>query len=53
MCLKEGKNMFAIEVENLCKKFGSFSAVDNISFNVPEGKIFGFLGPNGSVNQPP
>lgn len=48
MCLKEGKNMFAIEVENLCKKFGSFSAVDNISFNVPEGKIFGFLGPNGS-----
>ncbi|MBU3191451.1 ABC transporter ATP-binding protein [Clostridium bowmanii] len=38
----------AIEVNNLTKKFGDFFAVNNISFNVPKGKIYGFLGPNGS-----
>ena len=35
-------------VENLVKKFGGFTAVDNISFEVRRGEIFGFLGPNGS-----
>ncbi|MEW6457374.1 MAG: ABC transporter ATP-binding protein [Acidobacteriota bacterium] len=39
---------FAIEVESLTKKFGDFLAVDNISFNVEKGEIFGFLGPNGA-----
>ena len=39
---------YAIEVESLTKKFGSFTAVDNISFKIPKGSIFGFLGPNGS-----
>lgn len=39
---------YAIEVENLTKKFGNFTAVDNISFKIPKGSIFGFLGPNGS-----
>lgn len=39
---------YAIEVENLTKKFGTFTAVDNISFKIPRGSIFGFLGPNGS-----
>ncbi len=39
---------YAISVENLTKKFGSFTAVDNLSFNIPVGSIFGFLGPNGS-----
>jgi ABC-2 type transport system ATP-binding protein len=39
---------YAIEIENLTKKFGSFTAVDNISFRIPKGSIFGFLGPNGS-----
>jgi len=38
----------AILVENLAKDFGHFRAVDNISFQVPPGRIFGFLGPNGS-----
>jgi len=38
----------AIEVNNLTKKFGNFSAVSNINFDVARGKIFGFLGPNGS-----
>lgn len=40
--------MSAIEVKNLTKIFGGFKAVDNINFEVPEGKVFGFLGPNGS-----
>jgi ABC-2 type transport system ATP-binding protein len=40
--------MSAIEVKNLTKVFGGFKAVDNINFEVPEGKVFGFLGPNGS-----
>ena len=38
----------AIEVENLTKKFGRFTAVDHISFHVNEGEIFGFLGANGA-----
>ncbi|MFA5021553.1 MAG: ATP-binding cassette domain-containing protein [Patescibacteria group bacterium] len=37
-----------IEVKNLSKKFGNFTAVDNISFNVNKGDIFAFLGPNGA-----
>ncbi len=40
--------MNSIEVNNLTKKFGSFTSVDNISFNVKEGEIFGFLGANGA-----
>lgn len=40
--------MNSIEVKNLSKKFGSFASVDNISFNVKEGEIFGFLGANGA-----
>ncbi len=38
----------AITVNNLTKKFGNFTAVDDISLNVKEGEIFGFLGPNGA-----
>ena len=37
-----------IEVENLTKKFGDFTAVNGISFTTPRGQIFGFLGPNGA-----
>ena len=37
-----------IEVENLVKKFGSFVANDNLSFQVRKGEIFGFLGANGA-----
>jgi ABC-type multidrug transport system ATPase subunit len=37
-----------IEVQNLTKRFGNFTAVDGASFSVGKGAIFGFLGPNGS-----
>src|ERR1700732_50442 len=37
-----------IECEGLTKRFGHFTAVDHVSFNVGKGSIFGFLGPNGS-----
>jgi len=37
-----------IKVENLIKKYGEFTAVDGVSFEVKKGEIFGFLGPNGA-----
>ena len=40
--------MDAIKVEKLTKKFGTLVAVDNISFEVKSGEIFGLLGPNGA-----
>lgn len=39
---------YAITVKNLTKKYGDFVAVDNISFNVEKGDVFGFLGHNGA-----
>jgi ABC-2 type transport system ATP-binding protein len=38
----------AVEVRDLEKKFGDFTAVDHISFEVGKGEVFGFLGPNGA-----
>src|SRR5215472_16536957 len=43
-----GANGNAIEVDHLVKKFGDLVAVNNISFTVPHGEIFGLLGPNGA-----
>ncbi len=40
--------MYSIEVNNLTKKFGDFTAVNKVSFNVKQGEIFGFLGANGA-----
>lgn len=37
-----------VECTNLTKKFGDFSATDNVSFSVKQGEIFGLLGPNGA-----
>ena len=37
-----------IEVEHITKKYGDFTAVDDVSFDVHEGEIFGLLGPNGA-----
>ncbi len=41
-------NSPVISVKNLVKKFGTFTAVDNITFEVKKGEIFGFLGANGA-----
>lgn len=38
----------AVEVQNLTKKFGDFTAVDGVTFDIRRGEIFGFLGPNGA-----
>lgn len=40
--------MNALEIENISKKFGDFYAVKNLSFNIPQGTIYGILGPNGA-----
>ena len=40
--------MFDIEVENLTKRFGDFTAVDALNFSVEHGEVFGLLGPNGA-----
>jgi gliding motility-associated transport system ATP-binding protein len=37
-----------IEIEGLTKRFGAFTAVDDVSFNVARGEVLGFLGPNGA-----
>ncbi len=39
---------FAVSVNQMTKRYGSFKAVDNISFQVNQGEIFGLLGPNGA-----
>ena len=41
-------NEHAVEVTNLTKKFGDFTAVNGVTFNIQRGEIFGFLGPNGA-----
>jgi ABC-2 type transport system ATP-binding protein len=42
------ENEIAVKVEGLTKRFGDFTAVDGVSFEVHRGEIFGFLGPNGA-----
>jgi len=39
---------YAVEVEGLVKRFGDLTAVDEVSFEVGRGEVFGFLGPNGA-----
>jgi ABC-2 type transport system ATP-binding protein len=46
--LKNAVTNNIIEVKNLTKKFGDFTAVNGISFTTQRGQIFGFLGPNGA-----
>ena len=44
----EGTGEAVIEAIGLTKRFGSFTAVDNVSFSIKRGEVFGFLGPNGA-----
>ncbi|MDP3038898.1 MAG: ABC transporter ATP-binding protein [Deltaproteobacteria bacterium] len=47
--MNENKHLqWAVEIEDLVKNFGAFTAVDHISLKVRKGEIFGFLGPNGA-----
>ncbi|NJD77195.1 MAG: ATP-binding cassette domain-containing protein [Candidatus Methanoperedens sp.] len=48
MLQNDNTENYSIEVRNLTKKFGDFTAVDNISFSVKRGETFAFLGPNGA-----
>ena len=41
-------NQITIQTNRISKKFGDFTAVENVSFEINRGEIFGFLGPNGS-----
>src|SRR5262249_28346051 len=43
-----GDARWAIDVEGLTKRFGEYTAVDGVTFQVAPGEIFAFLGPNGS-----
>lgn len=40
--------MNIVKIEGLVKRFGDFTAVDNINLNISEGEIYGLLGPNGA-----
>lgn len=42
------ENNTTLRVENVTKRFGEFTAVENLSFDVKAGRVFGFLGPNGA-----
>ncbi len=46
--LEYNNDMNLLQVKNLSKKFGNLQALDNVSFTIEKGEIFGFLGPNGA-----
>ena len=43
--------MTILEIINLTKKFGSFTALDRVNLRVDKGEIYGFIGPNGAGSQ--
>ena len=45
---KRGRDKMVLQLNNVTKRFGSFTAVDRLSLNIPEKEMFGFLGANGA-----
>src|ERR1043165_3902579 len=45
---RDSSNGLALELRNVTKFYGAFKAVDDVSFTLPFGSIYGFLGPNGA-----
>lgn len=48
MYYNEGKNMSVVQVKNLVKYYGNIPALNNVTFNIEKGEIFGLIGPNGA-----
>jgi ABC-2 type transport system ATP-binding protein len=48
ICEEIARRLLVIETEHLTRKFGTLTAVDDVTFKVNQGEIFGFLGPNGA-----
>jgi len=48
MMLDSSPGQLAISTKNLTKRYGTITALDDLTLNVPQGKIYGFLGPNGA-----
>lgn len=48
----QGETSDIVKVERLSKSFGQLKAVDNVSFEIHQGEIFGFLGPDGRGRVP-
>ena len=46
--MESANNIFSIQAEKLTKRFGDFTAVNEITLDVKKGEIFGFLGANGA-----
>lgn len=46
--MMEGEIMSIVQTHNLTKKFGKFTALDQVNLHVDEGEVYGFIGPNGS-----
>ena len=43
---------YVIETKRLCKTYGGRTVVHNLDLHVPQGCVYGFIGPNGAVNLP-
>src|SRR6266436_4194520 len=47
-CVSSGKGMPLLEIRNLCKRYGTVTALKGLSLDIERGEFFGLLGPNGA-----